>query len=43
MILIGMLQFGVRQSAEVVSQMTSVERILDYTQIESEEKGIIGM
>ncbi|XP_022907991.2 ATP-binding cassette sub-family C member 4-like [Onthophagus taurus] len=37
MILTGMLQFGVRQSTEVVNQMTSVERILEYTNIESEE------
>lgn len=37
-----MLQFGVRQTAEVISQMTSVERILQYTHIEREpqwEKG----
>lgn len=31
-----MLQFGVRQTAEVISQMTSVERILQYTHIERE-------
>ncbi|KAI4458499.1 atp-binding cassette sub-family c [Holotrichia oblita] len=37
MILTGMLQFGVRQSTELISQMTSVERILDYTEIKSEE------
>ncbi|XP_037964111.2 ATP-binding cassette sub-family C member 4 isoform X2 [Plutella xylostella] len=42
LILTGMLQFGVRQTAEVISQMTSVERILQYTNIEREpqwEKG----
>ncbi|KAM3966609.1 ATP-binding cassette subfamily C member 4 isoform 2-T2 [Aphomia sociella] len=42
LILTGMLQFGVRQTAEVISQMTSVERILQYTHIEREpqwEKG----
>ncbi|KOB67257.1 ABC transporter family C protein ABCC2 [Operophtera brumata] len=33
-----MLQFGVRQMAEVISQMTSVERILQYTHIEREPK-----
>lgn len=36
LILTGMLQFGVRQTAEVISQMTSVERILQYTHIERE-------
>ncbi|VVC94166.1 unnamed protein product [Leptidea sinapis] len=44
LILTGMLQFGVRQTAEVISQMTSVERILQYTNIEREsqwEKGTI--
>ncbi|GBP56375.1 Probable multidrug resistance-associated protein lethal(2)03659 [Eumeta japonica] len=42
LILTGMLQFGVRQTAEVISQMTSVERILQYTHIDREaswEKG----
>lgn len=38
LILTGMLQFGVRQTAEVISQMTSVERILQYTHIEREAK-----
>lgn len=36
MILTGMLQFGVRQSAEVSSNMTSVERVLQYTRLEEE-------
>lgn len=38
LILTGMLQFGVRQTAEVISQMTSVERILQYTHIERESQ-----
>lgn len=33
-----MLQHGTRQTAEVVNQMTSVERVLEYTTIESEGK-----
>lgn len=37
MILTGMLQIGVRQSAEVASNMTSVERVLQYTKLENEE------
>lgn len=37
MILTGMLQFGVRQSTEFINQMTSVERVLDYTEIKPEE------
>ncbi|XP_077300828.1 ATP-binding cassette sub-family C member 4-like [Arctopsyche grandis] len=37
LILSGMLQFGVRQSGEIVSQMTSVERVLQYTEIEEEK------
>lgn len=31
-----MLQYGMRQTAEVTSQMTSVERILQYTKLEKE-------
>lgn len=36
LILTGMTQYGVRQSAEVASQMTSVERVLQYTKLEKE-------
>ena len=34
--LIGMLQWGMRQSAELENHMTSLERILEYTNVESE-------
>ncbi|XP_037896202.1 multidrug resistance-associated protein 4 [Glossina fuscipes] len=36
MILTGMVQYGVRQVAESLQQMTSVERVLQYTDIEQE-------
>ncbi|XP_046392416.1 ATP-binding cassette sub-family C member 4-like [Ischnura elegans] len=34
--LTGMFQWGMRQSAEMENQMTSVERILEFTNVESE-------
>ncbi|XP_076270121.1 ATP-binding cassette subfamily C member 4-like isoform X2 [Rhynchophorus ferrugineus] len=36
LILTGMLQYGMRQTAEVVNQLTSVERVLQYTQLDNE-------
>lgn len=36
LILTGMVQYGMRQTAEVVSQMTCVERVLEYTTLEKE-------
>lgn len=36
LILTGMLQYGVRQTAEVASNMTSVERVLQYTKLDKE-------
>nr|XP_023022905.1 probable multidrug resistance-associated protein lethal(2)03659 [Leptinotarsa decemlineata] len=36
LILSGMLQIGVRQTAEVASNMISVERVLQYTKVEPE-------
>ncbi|CAH1159391.1 unnamed protein product [Phaedon cochleariae] len=38
MILIGMLQLGVRQTTEVTSNMTSVERVMQYTRMQKEEE-----
>ncbi|XP_063223958.1 ATP-binding cassette sub-family C member 4-like [Bacillus rossius redtenbacheri] len=36
LILTGMVQYGVRMSTEVVSQVTSVERVLEYTRLDTE-------
>ncbi|XP_076758535.1 ATP-binding cassette subfamily C member 4 isoform X2 [Xylocopa sonorina] len=36
LILCGMLQHGMRQTAEALAQMTSVERILQFTQLDKE-------
>ncbi|XP_072382028.1 ATP-binding cassette sub-family C member 4-like isoform X2 [Diabrotica undecimpunctata] len=38
LILTGMLQMGVRQTAEVANNMTSVERVLEYTTLEKERE-----
>lgn len=40
MSLTAMLQWGIRQSAEVMNQLMSVERVLEYRDLESEEKEI---
>ena len=36
LLLTGMVQFGVRQSAEAENLMTSVERVMEYGEIKSE-------
>lgn len=38
MALTGMLQWGIRQSAEVTNQMMSVERVLEYRDLEKEKQ-----
>lgn len=34
LILTGMVQYGIRQCAETMQQMTSVERIIEYSNLE---------
>ncbi|KYN32705.1 hypothetical protein ALC56_12984 [Trachymyrmex septentrionalis] len=36
LILCGMVQYGMRQTAETITQMTSVERIIQFTELEKE-------
>lgn len=36
LILTGMLQYGVKQTGEVVNQLTSVERVMQYTKLDKE-------
>ncbi|XP_055540970.1 probable multidrug resistance-associated protein lethal(2)03659 isoform X2 [Wyeomyia smithii] len=36
MILTGMVQYGIRQTAESMQQMTAVERVIQYTEVPSE-------
>lgn len=36
LILTGMVQYGMRQMAEAVSQMTCVERVTEYSKLEKE-------
>lgn len=40
MALTAMLQWGIRQSAEVMNQMMAVERVLEYRDLEPEEKEV---
>lgn len=39
--LTGLLQWGIRQSAEVTNQLMSVERVLEYTQLPAETQPVI--
>ncbi|XP_050307150.1 ATP-binding cassette sub-family C member 4-like [Anthonomus grandis grandis] len=36
LILTGMVQYGMRQTAEVINQLTSVDRVMQYTKLETE-------
>lgn len=36
LILTGMVQHGMRQTAEVITQLTSVERVMQYTKLDKE-------
>ena len=36
LILCGMVQYGIRQTAETITQMTSVERIMQFIELEKE-------
>lgn len=38
--LTAMLQWGIRQSAEVMNQMMGVERVLEYRDLEPEQKAV---
>lgn len=40
MALTAMLQWGIRQSAEVMNQLMAVERVLEYRDLEKEEKEV---
>ncbi|KAJ8946513.1 hypothetical protein NQ318_004648 [Aromia moschata] len=40
MILTGMLQNGMRQTTDVANNMTSVERVLQYTKLQKEDAGL---
>lgn len=38
--LTAMLQWGIRRNAEVMNQLTAVERVLEYSELEKEEKEV---